>query len=135
MMTSSARQVEFADLASNPHSRDQGTHSAEIAGDARTAEEYNVQSTALRVPDFGSRGEVYATTARLAGRLNAASISEEEHTALLEERQLLLDKVFDGTISRKEEIRLDYVRWSLDRIEDAKHGSVPGYTGRRRRSV
>lgn len=25
-------------------------------------------------------------------------------------------------MTRKEEIRLEYVRWSLDRIDDAKHG-------------
>ena len=61
---------------------------------------------------------------RQAGRLNAASISDEEHDQLLQERQDLLDKLFVGTISRKETLRLEYVRWSLDRIEDARFGRV-----------
>ena len=37
---------------------------------------------------------------------------------------MLLDKKFDGHITRKELNRLEYVRWSLDRIEDAKHGET-----------
>jgi hypothetical protein len=65
---------------------------------------------------------VYAATARIAGRLNAANVSETEHNSLLRERQALLDKKLGGTIARKEENRLEYIRWSLDRIEDAKHG-------------
>jgi hypothetical protein len=52
----------------------------------------------------------------------ASQVSEKEHHELLRERQALLDKLFAKTISRREEIRLEYVRWSLDRIEDAKHG-------------
>jgi hypothetical protein len=59
---------------------------------------------------------------RLAGRLNASAVSDAERDALLSERARLLDKVVANTISRKEEIRLEYVRWSLDRIEDARHG-------------
>ena len=38
------------------------------------------------------------------------------------ERQELLDKKFLGSITRRELNRLEYVRWSLDRIEDAIHG-------------
>jgi hypothetical protein len=60
--------------------------------------------------------------ARLAGRLNASAVTDAERNELLAERLKLLDKVDAGTISRKEEIRLEYVRWSLDRIEDARHG-------------
>jgi hypothetical protein len=67
---------------------------------------------------------VYAATSRIAGRINAASISEADHTKLLKERQALLRKKFDNKLSRKEENRLEYVRWSLDRVEDAKYGSV-----------
>ena len=51
-------------------------------------------------------------------------ISNQERDALLLERQLLLDRKFEGTITRAETIRLDYVRWSLDRIEDARHGEA-----------
>lgn len=76
----------------------------------------------LKVPSFAGYGEVYAAASRRAGRLNAANISETEHKALLLERQLLLDKKLSGSISRKDSNQLEYVRWSLDRIEDAKHG-------------
>jgi hypothetical protein len=67
---------------------------------------------------------IHAITARLAGRLNATKISEEEHQALLLERQKLLDKKLTGEIAPRESNRLEYVRWSLDRIEDAKHGAA-----------
>ncbi len=58
----------------------------------------------------------------MAGRLNAAAINPEELRELLDERQKLLDKELDGTISRGEINRLQYVRWSLDRVDDAKYG-------------
>lgn len=86
------------------------------------------------VPRLGAFSEPYAQTSRLAGRLNAASISDEEHKALLDERQILLDKKLYGAMTRKESNRLEYVRWSLDRIEDAKHGQaldiLEGYVAR-----
>jgi hypothetical protein len=65
-----------------------------------------------------------AQMARRAGRMNASSISNDEETQLHAERQKLLDKQFDNTITRAESIRLEYVRWSLDRIDDAKHGQA-----------
>jgi hypothetical protein len=79
-------------------------------------------ATAISFPKIDVGRKVHAEAARLAGRMNAASISEEEMRTLLKERQLLLDKVFAKTISRKESNRLEYIRWSLDRIEDAKYG-------------
>ena len=78
----------------------------------------------LTVPNFNGYGEVYAAASRRAGRINAAHVPDIEHNALLLERQLLLDKKFAGSISRKETNRLEYVRWSLDRIEDARYGPI-----------
>lgn len=66
--------------------------------------------------------KAYAARARMAGRLNAANISDSEMNALLHERSILLDKKIDGSITKKEMNRLEYVRWSLDRIEDAHYG-------------
>lgn len=83
-----------------------------------------VATASLKAPDFGDLGSIYAITARLAGRLNASQITPEEHEAYLRERQTLLDKKFAGEITRKELNRLEYVRWSLDRIEDAKYGET-----------
>jgi hypothetical protein len=65
---------------------------------------------------------VSAATSQIAGRMNAASVSDREREELLRERASLLNKKFAGQITRKESHRLEYVRWSLDRIEDAKHG-------------
>ena len=67
-------------------------------------------------------GASHQQVTRFAARLNASTVSDAEHKQLLAERQQLIDKRLDGTITRKESIRLQYIRWSLDRIEDAKHG-------------
>ncbi|MEF0943600.1 hypothetical protein [Rhizobium sp. BR 362] len=93
----------------------EGAGSAEISSDATGAE--------FQMPNLGSNS-AYAVTAKVAGRLNATAVSAEEHDALLNERQKLLDRKFEGTLSRAEENRLAYVRWSLDRIEDAKYGAT-----------
>jgi len=78
----------------------------------------------LRAPNFGELGSIYAITAIRAGRLNATKITPEERESLLGERQRLLDKKLSGAITRRETNRLEYVRWSLDRIEDAEHGET-----------
>lgn len=91
-----------------------------ITGEAHAA---NTNST-LSPPLSTSPSELTATTYafRQAARFNSANVPDAERQALLKERQLLLDKLFDGQITRQQEIRLEYVRWSLDRIEDANHG-------------
>lgn len=87
------------------------------------ARSQSANSSPLIQPEFAPwSGGLAAITARRAGRLNASAVSEAEHIALLNERNKLLDKEFSKTISRTEKNRLEYVRWSLDRIEDAKHG-------------
>jgi hypothetical protein len=68
--------------------------------------------------------EHIARAARIAGRLNASTVSDEERDALYAERQSLLDKKFAEAMTRKEEIRLTYVQWSLDRIEEALHSQT-----------
>lgn len=60
-----------------------------------------------------------AAAAEAAARLNAATITKAEVTSLLAERQSLLDRI----ITPEESNRLEYVRWSLDRFEDATHGA------------
>jgi len=81
-------------------------------------------STDLKAPTFTAAENWYSAVAsRRAGRLNAANISTKEYDELLSERQTLLDHFFNQSITRRQELRLQYVRWSLDRIEDAKYGS------------
>jgi hypothetical protein len=65
-----------------------------------------------------------AVGAKRAGRLSASIIPHSEREELLRERQQLLDKKFGGSITRSEENRLAYVRWTLDRIEDALYGPI-----------
>ena len=83
-----------------------------------------VTSPVVEFPKFDSLAAIRPQTIRMAGRLNAANVSEAEHRVLLNERQRLLDRKFSGEMTRKESNRLEYVRWSLDRIEDAKNGDA-----------
>ena len=122
MRTSSARQLELDGIGTGPV----GAELSQSPGpqvSARASDTPFAQSTGLNVPNF-STDQVNAQTSRLAGRMNAAAVSDTELNRLLRERQVLLDKLFDGTIGRREQHRLKYVRWSLDRIEDPKHGAA-----------
>ena len=105
-----------------------GTQSTDVKIRAVAAEsganENGSWSTApLQLPNLALRS-AFAAGAKAAGRLNSALISQKEHEDLLSERQMLLDKLFSEEITAAEENRLEYVRWSLDRIEDAKHGAA-----------
>ena len=124
MRNSSARQIdpEYTSTASaNPADQSLFVSTSPDLPSANTAETSVLSS---RTSALGVSSDLYAATARRAGRLNAASVSDKEYNDLLNERQRLLDRKLDGTISRKNSIRLQYVRWSLDRIEDAKYGAA-----------
>jgi hypothetical protein len=110
---------------------DYGTAAVELNGtlaspglDSLGTEDTNVSSPPSKFPTFSVSGELFAAAARRAGRINAANISDEERDSLLHQRQALLDKQFSGTITRAESNRLEYVRWSLDRIDDARNGEA-----------
>lgn len=119
MKSSSAAQLEIDYSSDETSSRNNQTSPAGIGfGPSKNT------SVPLQMPNFQTYDKVYAATSRMAGRLNAACVSEQEHNSLLQERQALLDKKLGGTISRKELNRLELVRWSLDRIEDARSGQA-----------
>jgi hypothetical protein len=127
MKSSSAAQSEYPDSTTTIESN-QGPSSG-VIGETVSAPDYRGSidsgsnaTVSLKATVSDDLRSVYAITAKLAGRLNAAKISEEEHRSYLEDRQKLLDKRFSGEITREELNRLAYVRWTLDRIEDAKHG-------------
>lgn len=122
MKTSSPRQLELDYSGTEPLSGDQRFNLSPKPSDIPGGDAPSTLSAPLGFPDFSAYGEVYAVTSRLAGRINAANVSEDEHKSLLRDQQVLLDKKLDGTITRKDENRLEYIRWSLDRIEDAKFG-------------
>ena len=75
-----------------------------------------------RFSHFEQSSETAKQVAKLTARMNASAVPDTERTALLAERAALLDKKFANTMTRDESSRLDYVRWSLDRIDDARHG-------------
>jgi hypothetical protein len=55
-------------------------------------------------------------------RVNAGRTSAAEVAALFEGRAALLDKQFAVGVMPVEKRRLAYVRWNLDRIDDARAG-------------
>lgn len=114
MKSSSASQLDlFAEPPSGFTAERQNASVRTTRTSAHSGEEF---------PSFDTYSVTQAETARITSRLIAASISETEYRKLLDERQQLLDKLMDETITQREINRLEYVRWSLDRIEDAKHG-------------
>jgi hypothetical protein len=116
---SAPRQVEFDFSATDMESASEISTSDRTIGRARRP--YNADLLSFpQFPSFSYSAEGAAS--RSAGRLNASAVREHEHKKLLDERQMLLDKEFSGNISIAERNRLEYVRWSLDRIDDAKFG-------------
>lgn len=87
-----------------------------------TTETDDFSTGSLKAPNFGDSPNLSAMSAKVAGRINASKISPKEQEALLGERQKLLDRQFAGTMTRQESNRLEYVRWTLDRIADATNG-------------
>ena len=81
--------------------------------------------TSQRSEDGAYAGDVL----KIAGRLNAAASSDDEYKELITERDILLAKKYDLTasilgegLSRKEDGRLRFVEWKLDKIDDARTG-------------
>ena len=105
-------QYEFEDLLSE----------TDVHRTRFSSEEVVSFPNSLEFPDFRAYERVDAEAARRAGRADAASVSEREYKKLLDERQGLIDKELSGSSTRKEAIRLEFVNWQLDRIEDAKYG-------------
>lgn len=49
-----------------------------------------------------------------------ASVTEKDLPSLLDERQKLLTLKFDGVSTRQDEVRLAWIRWQLDNLEDQR---------------
>lgn len=81
-------------------------------------------SNVANVPKFSGYGPIYADAARRAGRINAAAISDAERNAWLAERKRLFEKKYSTGLTKSEANRLEYVGWSLDRIQDARTGGA-----------
>lgn len=122
MRTSSAEQLELDYSGAGTLRTDETTTTIQGVESVRAADAPDITSNPPHFTDFSASRDAIAVTSRMAGRINAANISDEEHNLLLRERQVLLDKKFDGEITPREINRLEYVRWSLDRVEDARYG-------------
>lgn len=70
----------------------------------------------------GSAIEVDADNIKRCNREITKKIPKAEIEKLVEERNSLVAKKFEDLLSGKEERRLKYVRWQLDRIDDALYG-------------
>lgn len=118
MSSSSAKLSDY--IASDGASAAQST---DFRANTKVVEDSHGLTSSLETPNY-TLPLARAHAAKIAGRVNAAGVSQEEHENLLAERQGLLDKKMAGTITGQELNRLEYVRWSLDRIEDAKYGQA-----------
>ncbi len=66
--------------------------------------------------------EIPATQIKEINRAVTRRLSQESIDAFLEERETLVKKKLAGDISKREETRLTFVRWQLDRVDDAIFG-------------
>lgn len=119
MKTSSATQLNL-ELLDAPGFAGRGSYTPQFI--SRQSSDTAPGDGPIKNLPGGSSAAAYAVNARLAGRQAALQTKPAEYEALLAERQSLLDKKLSGNMTREEENRLAYVRWSLDRIEDARYG-------------
>src|SRR6266478_6265860 len=121
MRTSSARQPEIPGLIATETFSGVGGETASVTATPPT-EATVTAFTPLSAPSAALYGSAYAITSRLLARLNTTTVKKREYDALLKERQKLIDKKFAGSMTSQDENRLEYVRWSLDRIQDVTAG-------------
>jgi hypothetical protein len=81
----------------------------------------------LADPSKREFSELSPDNIRKINRLITRNISPGEKEAIINERNQLIQKQFKGGLSPKEERRLTYVRWQLDRIDDAESGEFLDY--------
>jgi hypothetical protein len=116
MSNSSARQSNYSGLESG---------AAETLIDASIGVGSTIGSgsaTTLTNSKFDDLAGIRAHAARIASRINASNVSSSEIDRLFRTRKELLDKKLNGNATRQELNRLEYIRWSLDRVEDAQVG-------------
>lgn len=95
----------------------------------QTEKESPEKEESERLEDISTGGlhidtpQIEIETRRRLNRAISAKISPETEEQLIEERNYLVDKKFNGAgLSRKEAKKLALIRWKLDRIDDAEYG-------------
>lgn len=81
----------------------------------------------MEKPSINLSGGLSVYRLKDINRLITRKISPQVKKGLVDERNSLVDKKFKDGLSTKEERRLTYVRWQLDRIDDAEEGEVLDY--------
>lgn len=118
---STARQIDVEHSRASDHSLT--FNSAIDPSEGRRESGFSASVYQLpRFPSFSRSLKAENDASRIAHRVNAGAISDADHKKLLAERQQLLDKELSGSITTQQKNRLAYVRWSLDRVDDARYG-------------
>jgi hypothetical protein len=120
MSASSARQLDVPEFGLSDAVSGASPQSAVVGGNQSSAGATITAFMPLSAPNADA--SAYAVASRILARLNTSVVKPVELRTLLEERRKLLDKKLDGTMTRQDENRLEYVRWSLGRIQDARSG-------------
>lgn len=91
--------------------------------------EPTVGKTVLTLADVSKPGfsGLSPDNIRQINRVITRKIPQSERQQIIDERNQLVRKQFKGGLSVKEENRLKYVRWQLDRIDDAETGGFLDY--------
>lgn len=74
--------------------------------------------------------EVSPDDIKKINRANTSKISQAERDKIFNERDELVEKKFKTHLSAQEERRLTYIRWQLDRFDDAESGEFLDYIGK-----
>lgn len=103
-----------------------------------SGETFYVADTILKSKNISTltgqfRGEISDLSSDSIKTINRAitlKIPQREKDNLINERNQLVEKQFKGGLSAKGNRRLTYVRWQLDRIDDAESGEFLDYLER-----
>lgn len=89
----------------------------EVAAQIRRQQTGNLENTDDQV------AATWVGSSKEASRRLARLVPQEEHAKLLDKHKYLVEKRFTTGLTRSEELDLQLIRWSLDRIDDANVGA------------
>lgn len=124
MKLSTAEQSE-ASFATSGSLVSQRTNSGGLQGLASPTRGADIHTMSeVASPDFSRyNGARSSSTALATARMSARQVDPSEVDRLMSEHRRLAQQKILGVFSHRDEVRLEYVRWSLDRIEDAVSGA------------
>ena len=112
--------TESSRVESSPKTTDHPLKS-QFVGEGNIEEDFDKSVSDLT--SVSSKRELFSVSEiKKLNRAITRRISSKDEADLFDEHNALVEKKFRDGLSQKEERRLIYVRWQLDRIDDAKHG-------------